>query len=109
MLLRPSRNTDPGFLLWSMNHPYFYKRVVRGLGATTSPHVNVGDIKSILTPVPLKAEQEFIGKALKRIHNRIFQEEITKQKLQKQKSGLMHDLLTGKVPVKVDELEAVNA
>lgn len=28
------------------------------------------------------------------------------KKLKKQKSGLMHDLLTGKVPVTVDEIEA---
>lgn len=105
MMLRPDKKVDHDFLLWSMNLTSFYRRVLRGLGATTSPHVNVGDIKKILTYCPPENEQAKIGKALKTIHSRIVGEKQFKEKLKSLKSGLMHDLLTGKVQVKIDQME----
>ena len=103
MLLRPLHETDPNFLLWSMNLPTFYRQVVSGLGATTSPHVNVGDIKKIMTCRPPKKEQEMIGKLIAAVQIKLEKEENFKNKLLLKKSGLMHDLLTGTVKVKVDE------
>ncbi|MEQ8462457.1 restriction endonuclease subunit S [Coleofasciculus sp. E1-EBD-02] len=101
MLLRPDSNTDPSFLLWSMNHIDFYRRVVRGLGATTSPHVNVGDIKAIPISVPTYREQVLIGEKINAVQGVLNREKKFRAKLQQKKNGLMHDLLTGKVPVKV--------
>ncbi len=108
MLLRPADKVDPHFLLWSMNLPDFYRRVVRGLGATTSPHVNVGDIKNILTYRPPEKEQIFIGKSIRTVQTKLLDEERYKKKLITQKSGLMHDLLTGKVPVKLAQAETAH-
>ncbi|MDA3898555.1 MAG: restriction endonuclease subunit S [Desulfobacteraceae bacterium] len=108
MLLRPGQEVDQNFLLWSMNLPYFYRRVVKGLGATTSPHVNVGDIKNIMTYRPPEKEQVFIGKSIKTVQAKLLTEELYRKKLITQKSGLMHDLLTGKVPVFIDPEETAH-
>lgn len=105
MLLRPGQKVDHDFLLWSMNLPGFYRRVVKGLGATTSPHVNVGDIKNILTCCPPEGEQGYIGKSIKNVQSKLMNEKLYMEKLVAQKSGLMHDLLTGKVPVTIDQAE----
>jgi type I restriction enzyme S subunit len=53
-------------------------------------------------------EQKEIGKRLKGVEFYIFSLAEDLAKLQKQKSGLMHDLLTGKVPVTVDEGEVAH-
>jgi type I restriction enzyme S subunit len=73
------------------------------LGATTSPHVNVGDVKNVLTYRPPEIEQIFIGKYIRTVHSRLICEERCRKKLLSQKDGLMHDLLTGRVRVKVTE------
>ncbi len=99
MLLRPESNTDPEFLLWIMNTYDFYRRVVSGLGATTSPHVNVGDIRKQLVARPSPTEQYLIGCALKAQHSALLLEEKYRYKLQQSKHGLMHDLLSGHVRV----------
>ncbi len=99
MLLRPGCETDPDYLLWAMNSPAFYNRIVTGLGATTSPHINVGDIRKALILKPLPQEQEKIGQMLaaQSLHFRSETEQTVKYR--KMKAGLMHDLLTGTVRV----------
>lgn len=66
-------------------------------------------LKTLCLPVPSYKEQEMIFKRYSSITSKIGNEKDKLEKLQKEKSGLMHDLLTGKVPVSVDEPEAVNA
>jgi len=56
-------------------------------------------IPVVLPPIE---EQEKIIINIKSISSRITSEKSFLMKLEKQKSGLMHDLLTGKVPVTVD-------
>jgi type I restriction enzyme S subunit len=91
-----------------MNTDSFYRQVVSNLGATTSPHVNVGDIKNRLIPNASYEEQKLIGKALKSQDTLILEEEKRQSKLIRMKQGLMHDLLTGKAPVKVDQQETAH-
>lgn len=105
MLLRPGVSTNPDFLLWAMNTAAFYRRIVSGLGATTSPHVNVGDIRKAVIARPPLREQEMIGNFLTRQNALISVEEAHLAKLRQQKQGLMHDLLTGRVRVQVKEAE----
>jgi type I restriction enzyme S subunit len=88
--------------MWAMNMPIFYRQVVKGLGATTSPHVNVGDIKRLLVPRPSLDEQLQTGSLITRASGKLKAEAIVKEKLVRQKLGLMQDLLTGKVSVIVD-------
>lgn len=99
MLLRPKAETDSTFLTWAMNSPSFYNRVVLGQIATTSPHINVRDIKKALVVRPEPTEQQLIGEALAADDSERATLEGCLEKLRRQKSGLMHDLLTGLVPV----------
>lgn len=55
-----------------------------------------------------KAEQACIADQLSNLDRRIASEKKYLQNLCQQKLGLMHDLLTGKVPVKVEEPEVVD-
>ena len=99
MLLRPSQDTDPAFMLWAMNTEWFYRRVVSGLGATTSPHVNVGDIRSQILVRPWKDEQERIGANLSAVQEKLEGDRADAKKLLAVKHGLMRDLLAGSVQV----------
>jgi type I restriction enzyme, S subunit len=107
MLLRPGSNTDPDFLVWAMNTPAFYRRIVAGLGATTSPHVNVRDIRKTMLNRPSSAEQKIIGRLLARQTILLNAEEFQLFKLKQIKQGFMHDLLTGRVRVKVAETASI--
>ena len=108
MLLRPGQETDPTFMLWGMNTAWFYRRVISGLGATTSPHVNVGDIRKQLLMRPPRDEQERIGLQLTTLQAKMAADETEARQLEALRSGLMSDLLTGRVPV-VAALDALVA
>ncbi|PZV09912.1 MAG: hypothetical protein DCF22_17800 [Leptolyngbya sp.] len=99
MLLRPDTDTDSTYFLWSMNADDYYRRAIKGLGATTSPHINVKDIK--LTPMrcPPSQEQKTIGKVLAQHHYDYAANLNMLSKLSRLQMGLMQDLLTGNVRV----------
>jgi type I restriction enzyme S subunit len=61
----------------------------------------------IACPIELE-EQRNIAAKIKASDARIFSLQDELSKLKQQKQGLMHDLLTGKVPVKVEEPEVVD-
>ena len=56
-------------------------------------------IRSTLLPVPPRDEQEAIAVILLELSRRLREEQTSFEKLRLQKSGLMDDLLTGRVPV----------
>jgi type I restriction enzyme S subunit len=68
-------------------------------GGSTVGHVKVGDIRTLRIPVPSLDEQERIVRAYGSSEARLMSEQALSTKLQKQKSGLMDDLLTGRVRV----------
>ncbi|GAB4181364.1 MAG: hypothetical protein Tsb002_01320 [Wenzhouxiangellaceae bacterium] len=104
MLLRPGQDNDPSFMLWGMNTAWFYRRVVSGLGATTSPHVNVGDIRNQLLLRPSRDEQERIGLQLTTTQAKLAADETEVRQFQALRSGLMSDLLTGRVHVTIESV-----
>lgn len=65
-------------------------------------------LKTLQLPVPSIDEQALVYARYLKISTRIRQDSKQIEKLRKQKYGLMHDLLTGKVPVKVEEPEVVD-
>ncbi len=67
------------------------------------PRINLGDINCLLLPVPPLAEQEAIEASLHANDAAINTEKLRVQKQVALKTGLMQDLLTGKVRVNVDE------
>ena len=70
------------------------------------PHLSKSEILEPEIPVPGDIEQTEIARRVELAHSRIESEEHSLKKIRKQKSGLMHDLLTGKVPVIPDPEEA---
>lgn len=59
-------------------------------------------LRTLILPVPPFSEQLDIAERYTSLNDWIGLEEQKLEKLQKQKSGLMHDLLTGKVLVQVE-------
>ena len=62
-------------------------------------------LRTLVVPLPDLNEQNQICDRYKSISKKIGSEELNLNKLMKQKSGLMHDLLTGNVEVFTESLE----
>ena len=90
--------------LW-INSDFGKKQVLEGQGGLAQQHFNVGEVRKLLVRVPSLEEQEKIENLLLFQDKRILEHQRQLQKLQRQKNGLMQDLLTGKVRV-TDLLEA---
>lgn len=71
-------------------------------GSSGQRNISQSDIKTFLCTLPEKKEQIQISSTLLNHQKLIESEELCLAKLLLQKSGLMHDLLTGKVEVKAD-------
>ena len=103
MLYRLNRATiDPRYFLFALQSPQVQNRLDLISGGSTVGHVRVGDIRSLWIFMPIAlGEQAQIAQALTLASERLRSERAQRDKLQLQKLGLMQDLLTGKVPVKV--------
>ena len=73
---------------------------------TTILYLNKSACESVPIVVPSKNEQQRLVERIQSITDKILTEQQVVSKLKKQKSGLMHDLLTGKVPVTINQEEA---
>lgn len=104
MLYRPNPECiDPRYFLYALQSQQIKNRLELISGGSTVGHVRVGDIRTLWMFMPKNCgEQTLIANALDGAAERLKQEATQLVKLQKQKLGLMQDLLTGKVPVKVD-------
>ncbi|MEQ8542229.1 MAG: restriction endonuclease subunit S [Coleofasciculus sp. D1-CHI-01] len=72
------------------------------------PHLSKAGILEPLIPIPPETEQIDIVRCIEACEYKIQKECEILEKLARQKTGLMHDLLTGKVPVKVDPDEVAH-
>ena len=94
------------YLLSDFAQKWFYLR-----SKQTSGQVNLTLEMCSNLEIPLpknEAELTSISNTLARIFDKINTENTFRKKLLKKKSGLMHDLLTGKVPVKIDQEETAH-
>ncbi|WP_158584419.1 restriction endonuclease subunit S [Lachnotalea sp. AF33-28] len=57
MLLRTGTDVNNRFLMHYLNSPYLNSVITENIGGSASPHINVGDIKKFLIPVPDINEQ----------------------------------------------------
>jgi type I restriction enzyme S subunit len=96
----------------NLNHFFFsqvyrhdiIQRQVAGMQVgSTMPSLNNNVMSRLFFPFPDSDEQTQISKRLNVAEEKICSLQNHAKKLQQQKLGLMQDLLTGKVPVKVDE------
>lgn len=97
----PSATRNEYFMLF-LNSEHARKQIQRYEQGVTRPRINIGNLKKVLVLLPSFEEQSQIIGRYEAIQKRVSVEINNLGKLQKQKSGLMHDLLTGKVPVTPD-------
>lgn len=101
--IRPKSAVSPSYLkqmlLWDSYQRYLENAVV----GTTRSEISIGILRKLNLPLPEIAEQNKISKAAESYDSLIHAEEQHLAKLKLQKKGLMHDLLTGKVRVKIGE------
>ena len=89
-------------ICWQLNHSAWaqawFRRAMQG-GIMDA--IQSSTLKTLVVPVPPLEEQKLIHAKYVEVTRRIEQESKNLEKLRKQKLGLMHDLLTGKVDVQV--------
>ncbi len=98
LLLRP-------FYLAYWSESDFGKRyfILSSKQSTNLASINSTQLKAYPIATPNQEEQERIENRINSANNKIKNLKTEIEKLQKQKSGLMQDLLTGKVPVTISE------
>lgn len=95
----------PEWLATAVNQDRVIRQVAAITAGVTRPKVTLADFRAIKIATPQLDEQKLITSQLNLMQERINKEQSYVIKLQKQKLGLMQDLLTGKVPVQIDELD----
>lgn len=108
--LTPDRKkVDSEWLASAINQDRVIRQVAAITAGVTRPKVTLSDFRTIKIAKPEIDEQKRIGHKLSLLQTKIDIEFARVAKLQSQKFGLMQDLLTGKVPVKTEEPEPVEA
>ncbi|NVF13472.1 restriction endonuclease subunit S [Vreelandella maris] len=100
------------FFMLFLNSMLARGQVRRYEQGVTRPRINTGNLKQLKIALPSIKEQAAICSKFNRIQDLVEIEKRRLAKLQKQKTGLMHDLLTGEVPVQVEpeaKPETINA
>ena len=106
--IRPTTNVDSLYLASMLNSPFGRKAVKRISIEGTRERVSLTEFKGLTFPIAPTAEQVLIAQRMSAVHSTIASETAKLGKLTRQKRGLMHDLLTGAVPVNVEAPEAVD-
>lgn len=111
MLYRPNQQLiSPQYFLYALQSRQIQNRLDLISGGSTVGHVRVGDIRDLWIFMPESPiEQNQIASTLDGVSEKLSGERRQLDKLRQQKTGLMQDLLTGKVQVKVDAPEPAHA
>lgn len=107
--IRPSSEHNSSCFSYWFNTSAGRKSIRRISIEGTRERVSLGEFKQMCIPIPTFKEQIEIGDKIDKTQKQLANEKLFLQKLRKQKAGLMHDLLTGKVQVKVENKEVRNA
>lgn len=100
VISRPdSRRVRSNYLALWINSNFGKKQILEGQGGLAQQHFNVGEVRKLLVKVPRINEQIRIEDLLLLQGREVFKLQSQLQKLKLQKTGLMQDLLTGKVRV----------
>ena len=103
LISSPSNLINSEFLCDWINSSFGKEQVLRQQGGMAQQHFNVGEMRELLVILPIMEEQLRIRDRANLVKNKLRLEKASLEKLKRQKAGLMQDLLTGKVPVKIDE------
>jgi len=100
---------EHGFLYWILRSHQFRKQIEHTTQGTKVQHLYNSDLNRVLLGVQREIEeQNNISNLLKISTNKVQTNIVHLGKLIQLKQGLMHDLLTGKVQVKVDKEETAH-
>jgi type I restriction enzyme S subunit len=100
----------PELICWQLNcAPWVLAWFRRAMQGGVMDAIQSSTLKTLKLPVPGITEQELIYARYLKMSEHIQRDDQQLQKLQKQKLGLMQDLLTGRVPVPVHEPEPAHA
>ena len=98
--LAPNMQTDPIFLLWAIRHQRAQDSIQSEIKGTTFAEITLAALREVLLAAPGSLEeQRAIGARVGACENLEWRERAVLEKLKAQKSGLMDDLLTGRVRV----------
>ncbi|MEE4383505.1 MAG: restriction endonuclease subunit S [Pseudomonadales bacterium] len=99
IISRPKRGIDSNYLAIWVNSPLGKDQVLSAQGGLAQQHFNVGEMKKLLVALPATEEQSAIVGTVAAYTDRIFREVASLRAMQAIRSGLMDDLLTGRVRV----------
>ncbi|MBI3304058.1 MAG: restriction endonuclease subunit S [Deltaproteobacteria bacterium] len=99
IISRPSTEIVPAFLALWINSPLGRDQILKVQGGLAQQHFNVGELKTLLIAKPDRDEQVRIVEQIATLDSCISHAVETEAKLSRLKSGLMTDLLTGRVRV----------
>ena len=94
---------DAKFMYYFMTFPSFTNQVDNVSASSATKLLNKTNFRAMELPKPSIDEQKLFGTSLESINEKIQIEQSTLAKYQQLKAGLMQDLLTGKVEVRVAE------
>ena len=98
--ISPSSNFDENFILWALRTSMVSQQILAVQKGTTFFEITLSDLRQLLLAVPkTKAEQTYISHCLITCEQKIQDEKRWLLKQKNTKTGLMQDLLTGKVRV----------
>ncbi|MBA3979165.1 MAG: hypothetical protein C0462_01050 [Alcanivorax sp.] len=97
----------PGWMSVFINAPSVAKQVEQITAGVTRPKVTLRDVRNLRLAVPVLEEQRLLMERVDAIETRLRLEEQSIEKLWAEKTGLMDDLLTGRVRVTALLAEAV--
>ena len=99
----------PALVCWQMNYAFWVKKWFRReTQGGIMDAIQSKTLKTLKLPVPPMPEQILIADRYTALSGQLRFEQERLGKLQLQKAGLMHDLLTGEVPVKIDDAEVAH-
>lgn len=104
VLLKPKVKTvNSDWLLWIARSYWLLKTIDVTMNTNSGvPTLGIAFIQQVKIPFPPEWEQAITAQRLDAMACKITSEQNKLEKLKKQKAGLMQDLLTGKVPVKIE-------
>lgn len=98
--ISPNMRTDGTFLLWAIRHSRTQKAIQHEIKGTTFAEITLRALRQVPVAAPIQInEQQEIGKRLTAIEEQLQSEQLYLAKAYAEKSGLMEDLLTGRVRV----------
>ncbi|AWF79512.1 restriction endonuclease subunit S [Microbulbifer sp. A4B17] len=97
--IRPIDNVRSKFLKYLLQSEHMQKELMKIVVGSTRMELSINRLKEVPIYIPQPKEQEQIEKKVDAINQLIYSEEQYLEKINLSKSGLMHDILTGKASI----------